>query len=101
MHSTKNNLQVLYQDNHLIIVNKRPGDISQGDKTGDKPLSDVVKEYLKEKYNNARHPIAFSEISNIYNHYDGKLSQKQILSILNKKAIYQLKMLKHCIRSQE
>ena len=51
MHSTKNNLQVLYQDNHLIIVNKRPGDISQGDKTGDKPLSDVVKEYLKEKYN--------------------------------------------------
>ena len=51
MHSTKNNLQVLYQDNHLIIVNKRPGDISQGDKTGDKPLSDVVKEYLKEKNN--------------------------------------------------
>lgn len=51
MHSTKNNLQVLYQDNHLIIVNKRPGDISQGDKTGDKPLSDVVKEYLKEKHN--------------------------------------------------
>ena len=51
MHSTKNNLQVLYQDNHLIIVNKRPGDISQGDKTKDKPLSDVVKEYLKEKHN--------------------------------------------------
>ncbi|MBC9798592.1 RluA family pseudouridine synthase [Sinomicrobium weinanense] len=48
--SDKNNLQVLYEDNHLIVVNKRPGDIVQGDKTGDKPLSDVVKEYIKEKY---------------------------------------------------
>ena len=51
MHSTKNNLQVLHEDNHLIIVNKRSGDIVQGDKTGDKPLSDVVKEYIKDKYN--------------------------------------------------
>ncbi|ANO49097.1 23S rRNA pseudouridine synthase [Flavobacterium columnare] len=42
---------VLYEDNHLIVVNKRVGDIVQGDKTGDKPLSDVIKEYLKEKYN--------------------------------------------------
>jgi len=49
--STKNNLQVLYEDNHLIIVNKRVGDIVQGDQTGDKPLSEVVKEYIKEKYN--------------------------------------------------
>jgi 23S rRNA pseudouridine1911/1915/1917 synthase len=49
--SNKNNLQVLHEDNHIIIVNKRAGDIVQGDKTGDKPLSDVVKEYLKEKYN--------------------------------------------------
>lgn len=49
--STKNNLQVLYEDNHMIIVNKRAGDIVQGDKTGDKPLSDVVKEYIAEKYN--------------------------------------------------
>lgn len=48
--SDKNNLRVLYEDNHLIIVNKRPGDIVQGDKTGDKPLSEVVKEYIKEKY---------------------------------------------------
>jgi len=51
MHSTKNNLQVLHEDNHLIIVNKRAGDIVQGDKTGDKPLSDVIKEYIKDKYN--------------------------------------------------
>ena len=49
--STKDNLQVLHEDNHLIVVNKRVGDIVQGDKTGDKPLSEVVKEYLKEKYN--------------------------------------------------
>lgn len=50
-HSTKDNLQVLFEDNHIIIINKRPGDIVQGDKTGDAPLSEVVKEYLKEKYN--------------------------------------------------
>lgn len=49
--SNKSNLQVLYEDNHIIIVNKRAGDIVQGDKTGDKPLSDVVKSYLKDKYN--------------------------------------------------
>lgn len=50
-HSNKNNLQILYEDNHIIVVNKRAGDIVQGDKTGDKPLSDVVKEYIAEKYN--------------------------------------------------
>jgi 23S rRNA pseudouridine1911/1915/1917 synthase len=49
--STKDNLQVLYEDNHLIVINKRVGDIAQGDNSGDKPLPDVVKEYLKEKYN--------------------------------------------------
>jgi 23S rRNA pseudouridine1911/1915/1917 synthase len=51
MHSTKDNLTVLFEDNHIIIVNKRAGDIVQGDKTQDKPLSEVVKEYIKEKYN--------------------------------------------------
>ncbi|MEM9363683.1 MAG: RNA pseudouridine synthase [Bacteroidota bacterium] len=50
LHSNASNLQVLYEDNHLIVVNKRPGDIVQGDKTGDAPLSEVVKEYLKIKY---------------------------------------------------
>ncbi|WP_281323917.1 RluA family pseudouridine synthase [Flavobacterium sp. IMCC34518] len=49
--SNKSNLQILHEDNHLIVVNKRVGDIVQGDKTGDKPLSDVVKEYIKDKYN--------------------------------------------------
>ena len=49
--SNRSNLQVLYEDNHIIIVNKRAGDIVQGDKTGDQPLSEVVKEYIKDKYN--------------------------------------------------
>lgn len=44
-------MEVLYEDNHIIIVNKAPSEIVQGDKTGDKPLCDIVKEYLKEKYN--------------------------------------------------
>ena len=49
--SDKSNLQILHEDNHIIVVNKRVGDIVQGDKTGDKPLSEVVKEYIKDKYN--------------------------------------------------
>ena len=44
-------LEILYEDNHIIAINKRPSDIVQGDKTGDKPLSEFVKEYIKEKYN--------------------------------------------------
>lgn len=51
MQSNKDNLQVLFADNHLLIVNKRAGDITQGDKTGDKPLSEVAKEYIKDRYN--------------------------------------------------
>jgi len=44
-------LEVLYEDNHLIAINKKSGDIVQGDKTGDAPLSDFVKSYIKNKYN--------------------------------------------------
>ena len=43
-------MTVLYEDNHLIAVSKKVGDIVQGDKTGDVPLSDLVKSYLKDKY---------------------------------------------------
>lgn len=43
-------MQVLYEDNHIIIVYKQSGEIVQGDKTGDKPLSETIKEWIKEKY---------------------------------------------------
>ena len=43
-------MQVLYEDNHIIIVSKSAGEIVQGDKTGDIPLSETVKLYIKEKY---------------------------------------------------
>ena len=43
-------MQVIYEDNHIIVVNKQPGEIVQGDKTGDVPLSDLVRQYIKEKY---------------------------------------------------
>lgn len=43
-------MHVIYEDNHLIIVNKAVGEIVQGDKTGDKPLSENVKDYIREKY---------------------------------------------------
>ena len=44
-------LEVLYEDNHIIAVNKKPSDIVQGDKTGDRPLGEFVKDYIKKKYN--------------------------------------------------
>src|SRR6056300_390243 len=44
-------LNIIYEDNHLVAVNKRPGDLVQGDKTGDIPLPDHLKSYLKEKFN--------------------------------------------------
>lgn len=44
-------MKVVYEDNHLIIVYKESGEIVQGDKTGDAPLSETVKAYIKEKYN--------------------------------------------------
>lgn len=44
-------MDIVYEDNHLVIVNKRAGEIVQGDKTGDEPLSEMVKAHLKEKYN--------------------------------------------------
>lgn len=43
-------MEVLFEDNHLIIVNKAPGEIVQGDKTGDRPLSEIVKEWIKETH---------------------------------------------------
>ena len=43
-------MRVLYEDNHIVIVNKAPGEIVQGDRTGDVPLSELVARYLKEKY---------------------------------------------------
>lgn len=44
-------MRILYEDNHIIIVHKEAGEIVQGDKTGDMPLSEIIKSYLKEKYN--------------------------------------------------
>lgn len=43
--------QILYEDNHLIIINKKPGEIVQGDKTGDMPLSEKVKNFIKQRDN--------------------------------------------------
>ena len=51
MSSTDIAPRVLYEDNHLIVVNKLPSEIVQGDKTGDQPLSERVKAYIKKKYN--------------------------------------------------
>ncbi len=44
-------MKIVYEDNHIIVVNKASSEIVQGDKTGDTPLSDIVRQYLKEEYN--------------------------------------------------
>jgi len=49
--SNKDNIQIIYEDNHLIVINKRAGDLVQGDKTGDIPLGEIVKQFIAEKYN--------------------------------------------------
>lgn len=51
MRSTKDNLEILFEDNHLIIINKKVGDLVQGDKTKDLPLNEIVKAYIADKYN--------------------------------------------------
>ena len=42
--------RILYEDNHLLVINKLPGEIVQGDKTGDKPLVEIAKDYIAQKY---------------------------------------------------
>ena len=44
-------IEILYEDNHIIVINKKSGDIVQGDITGDKPLSDIIKSFIKERDN--------------------------------------------------
>lgn len=48
--STSTNLNILFEDNHLLVINKRVGDLVQGDQTGDPSLVDIIKEYIKVKY---------------------------------------------------
>lgn len=47
--TTVNSIQILYEDNHLFIVNKRAGDLVQGDQTGDAPLSELIKDFIKKR----------------------------------------------------
>ena len=54
-------MEVLYEDNHIVIVNKAAGEIVQGDKTGDVPLGESVNAYMKEKY--AKPGNAFLEVT--------------------------------------
>ena len=53
-------MTVVYEDNHIIIVNKTASEIVQGDKTGDTPLSETVKQYLKEKYSKLEMSLSVS-----------------------------------------
>jgi 23S rRNA pseudouridine1911/1915/1917 synthase len=55
-------MTVVYEDNHIIVVNKTASEIVQADKTGDTPLSETVKQYLKEKYHKpGKKEISFTD----------------------------------------
>lgn len=51
IHTNPSNIKIIYEDNHLIAINKRSGDIAQGDKSGDPPLSEIIKEFIKKRDN--------------------------------------------------
>ena len=87
------NLDILFEDNHLIIVNKRCGVLVQGDKTGDTPLIELVKKYIKNKYsktgnvflglvNRIDRPVSgiviFAKTSKALSRMNDKLKNRQI-----------------------
>ena len=87
------NLDILFEDNHLIIVNKRCGVLVQGDKTGDTPLLELVKKYIKDKYskkgnvflglvNRIDRPVSgiviFAKTSKALSRMNDKLKNRQI-----------------------
>ena len=87
------NLDILFEDNHLIIVNKRCGVLVQGDKTGDTPLIELVKKYIKDKYsktgnvflglvNRIDRPVSgiviFAKTSKALSRMNDKLKNRQI-----------------------
>ncbi len=57
MKSTATNLKILFEDNHIIVVNKRAGDLVQGDKTGDLPLNDLLKRVPKNQIQQTRERV--------------------------------------------
>lgn len=94
--SNKSNLQILYEDNHIIIINKRAGDIVQGDKTGDKSLSDIVKDYIKDTYSKPGRVylgvvhridrpttgiVVFAKTSKALSRLNGLFAKKEVLKI--------------------
>ena len=76
-------MEVVYEDNHLIVVNKAAGEIVQGDKTGDKPLSEMVKDYLREKYNKPGN-VFCGVIHRLERDFSESESEKNILGNLKK-----------------
>ena len=72
-------MQVLYEDNHIIIVNKAPSEIVQGDKTGDEPLSETIQKYLKER-NEKLGNVVFMGMGEPFLNYDNVMEAVNILN---------------------
>ena len=114
-------LEVLFEDNHIIIINKRPGEIVQGDKTGDEPLSEKVKSYLKSKYNKpgavflgvvhrldrptsgivvfARTSKALERLNKLFK--ERKISKKYWAVVKNKPSITEATLIHHLVRNEK
>ncbi len=113
--------EILYEDNHLIIVNKLPSDIIQGDKTGDEPLGEAVKQYLREKYKKpgavflgvvhrldrpvsgavifARTSKALSRLNSLLR--DGQISKTYWAVVKNAPPLSEGKLVQHLVRNEK
>ena len=112
--------QIVYEDNHIIIINKLPGQIIQGDKTGDKPLSDLIKEFIKVRDNKPGNvfcgvihrldrPVSglviFAKTSKALSKFNEQIREKKInksyLAVVKNKPIQPKGILKHWLIKNE
>lgn len=112
--------QIVYEDNHIIIINKLPGQIIQGDKTGDKPLSDLIKEFIKVRDNKPGNvfcgvihrldrPVSglviFAKTSKALSKFNEQIREKKInksyLAVVKNKPIQPKDILKHWLIKNE
>ena len=89
-------MKVVYEDNHLIIVHKSSGEIVQGDKTGDTPLSDMVAAYIKQKYDK---PV--KAFVGVVNRLDRPVSGLLVFALTSKALARLKKMYKNVLKGVE
>ena len=91
-------MQVVYEDNHIIIVSKRSGEIVQGDKTGDEPLSETVKQYIKAKYQKPGN-VFLGRLNNMFR--DGEVHKTYWAIVKNKPRLEEAELVNWIVRNEK